>query len=201
MLKIIASSEKLNGVFSYFRSKAVLDKYVKLTSPQFHFSETYCTIYKGRDIYSLVDGNTTTAWTNNNHGLNESNFIVHFKRGRLQLTSYTFSFACLTPKAWTIEGSNDGINYKIIDEKKQSVEDHSTMLFNTLNNEAFKYFRFQQLENTNPIQAEKHRFHLREIELFGTFETSSMNTCTRKYYSHRLLYSFSILLLSYLTNH
>ncbi len=118
------------------------------------------------DYYQAFDGIDSTVW----QGDKPTVGVIGFKYNkpmcisRYILANYTATTR-FNPKSWTFEGSNNGIDYTILDTKENITTSNPSITEATFNNnQTFLYYRFNI---TNISLADgTNRPHVHEIKLF-----------------------------------
>ena len=182
---------KLDGIFNYFRSQ-VGDIFYDQKGLITMSASTNEAIAK----YVLINNNSESFyWSGDGVG----NWIeVGFGKNKVKISGYTFrSFGRDFLTKWEVAGSNDGVNWNVIDTKT-----FSSMPTDVLDNRYFKidkelkYKRIRFISRGPRFGSDfKNTFFIHRIELFGDFYSrlSDCQTCKTKKHFNKLFTIFMVL--------
>ena len=164
---------------------------VEITSKDSYISSRYCSLYvQGSNPQSLIDGNSNTAWANTASLAGYPSFIIHFKNSHFQLQHYSIKSPCNPPPGWLIKGSNNNIDWNLLDEKSGIThapnQEYFYSVFDSKKKLSFEYFNFSI--------AVIGRLHLDNIEFYGILNPISKLTCKENKYN-LLSYSYLFIFL------
>ena len=198
-MRLVPNGNTLNGVINYIYP-IFKDNYNKIVTVQ--ASSTNAAGWKSDAL--IIPTRNSTQMSDNWASDNEPNswFIVHFHRHLISITHYSMrtqsNHGCEHPKSWKIEGSLDGENWNLIDEKNEYTELSGANILRTFratNRGRYSYFRVNQ---TGINSSGSNYFDLGKIEFFGTLVDlqSFPLICTNKGIKrvNRILCMFSIML-------
>ena len=138
---------------------------------------------KARFLPKLLDYSNLDAWWNNYNGngfnKNDQWITIHFKRHEVVLSDYTLSSpmqypdSC-QPKSWRVYGSNDTVNWELIDEvfnSQKMNKKHPTEVFSIKSQNQkgpFTWFKIEQLQNQKKVSTnDQNQFCLNGLEFYG----------------------------------
>ena len=184
-------SSNTGGVFSFFLSLSspnILD-FVQTSSNGTHanFPEI-----------NILDFSSPTFWAS--YLSIQDNFIsVHFLQHKLKIKNYRikqYNGEGFIIKTWSFEGSNDGIDWTILDHRSSSDFCNANMIitFPTIH-DTFTHFRIRQTGESCRIDSptEIYLMRLAGLELFG-------DLIALTYYTHRRCQSdFSSMILTFVS--
>ena len=171
-------TDESKGIFELFRKyfTPIPASLVTIESPDYlRGSGFYCQnsgIY-GREAYSLIDGNSSTAWANDKNETEYSYFTIDFKDSKFSLQGYKFDLLCSPTNDWIIQGSNDNSIWDDISIKtNQNLDEDSTVSYSFSPSKFYRYFKY--------VSIKSGRIHLHNIEFYGIYN-SIASKCYQKY--------------------
>ena len=132
-------------------------------------------------VAMAVDDNLITKWldyANANPATRASWIQYQLSSGKFIVSQYTITSAYdaqeRDPRDWNIMGSNDGINWSILDTRTGEVFANRTQTntYSIPNSTAYSFYKFQINSVSNPSLA--NSVQLAEIELLGQLATSNV---------------------------
>ena len=112
----------MNGIFASLREKNINvsdNSYFEFDTQIEHWKGggwCYNSSIYGSPSYSLVDGDDTTAWANQDTSKEENAHIsINFNQYQVYLKGYSLQTACYTPNGISVTGTNDGKNWFELD--------------------------------------------------------------------------------------
>ena len=128
------------------------------------------------NIPNNVLKNDNSYWISNN--VQNSWIQFDFKSTVISLVSYSLRSA-YEPKSWKIEGSNDSINFTLIDQRSNNTNDfkHGQYIEKHYHvngsQDKFRYIRITQGDDGRV--ANDHYFYLYRVEFFGDLYDQNQN--------------------------
>ena len=166
-----------NGIFYELRTikTPISTKDVEITSQDSYIHGDFCGIgLEGRTAQSLIDGNSKTAWANNE---SKPSFIINFKHSYFNLQHYSIVSPCNLPRNWILQGSNNKEEWVLLDNRTdiQLTVNKETVysVFDSKKKLAFQYFNFS-LQTSD-----QKRLHLNSIEFYGILNPINILTCKK----------------------
>lgn len=98
--------------------------------------------WAGHEAYQAFDHNDSTYWSTSSGSYGELRFSFSSQK---KVTSYTLrtssQAAGNTPKNWTFQASNDGVNWTVLDTAAYTLSPNFTYTFSILNNSYYSKYR------------------------------------------------------------
>ena len=127
-------------------------------------------------------------------GLN-AQFVVRIVSGVLRITNYSIKSHDTDKyymRAWSLEGSNDNINYAMIDDRPQNDDLYNSSIGQYPVNPQNNYYQYFRIKQTMPNKGDS-RMRIFNLDFYGEFLPFKLNSC--KYLKNR--HESSIILSSF----
>lgn len=156
------NSDKLNGVLKYFKNKETPRIQLIPSST----AEQYV-------VGNILDYSSTDShWASSeSDGLN-SNLVVKFVYDKFLVTHYSIRSHFSTGnymQAWTLEGSNDNINFETLHTKTKNAELKSSAIGQYAINPNKKGFRYFRIKQTIKTVDGTSNMRISGLDFFGTY--------------------------------
>ena len=180
--KYFPLKNEFSGLFNFFRQ--ITDninntKIFSISAPDAYYRKTICADYTPSDVYSLVDGNQTTAFGNDNATIENAYFTINLKENSFQITGISFHTICCNPNVISISAGNSEDDINLIGNISDIDGVKKVLSFNFDSKHAYKIYKLSMPEQYNCNDSIKYRLQLSELEFYGILNPLNFK-CTQQ---------------------
>ena len=193
MRKFVYNNDYFDGLFNFLRKDSFLFEEIRVTSKTSYIVDIggFCYKYGGGYPESIVNGNQNVAWCNLNYAENEQQIFIDIGHMNFfELGNVVIATVCEPPNEIEILGSNDNITFESLCKLNDVNKENSQFYRECKNMKA--PFRFFQLRQNGVNTNREYRFHIQEIEFFGTLYDMNIKSCNHfsLAFIHSIIISF-----------
>ena len=197
-----------DGIFAYLRKKSFtgsISSFVNVSS-SFETWSSSTNIYckepmTGGPPSVIVEDKPNTAWATMDYNISQNKSVeLDFGPNLVYVSSFGMITLCQPSSHIILYGSIDnGKSWNLICEKKEALQEYSTVKITCSNPGSYSLFRLQQVGKNTNINIDSYRMHVYKVEFYGKFLNSLIFefTCKKSKFSSHIFTIIYLLLLSH----
>ena len=179
-------ADKFSGIMRGFKNKG----YPKVELLPSSISEGY----PADNVLDFNDQNS--HWASDRTEELNAHFDVKIVSGVLRITNYSIRSHCSNSnyiQAWTLEGSNDNINYVILDDRPQNADLKSNGIGQYPANSENNYYQYFRIKQTMKTSYNEVNMRIANLDFYGEFLPFKLKSC--RCYNNRNFYFVTLVVL------
>ena len=162
--------DKLSGLLRRFKTRG----YPKIEC----FPSSTTGKYVADNVFDF--DNKYSHWASNESEGLDAHFDIKIVSGVLRITNYSIrshDSNNIYIQAWTLEGSNNNINYVILDDKPQNADLKSSGIGQYPANSENNYYQYFRIKQTMKTINGASNMRITNLDFYGEFLPFKLNTC------------------------